>query len=304
VLANSSVARVTQKVSSADGAGHTVDALFWQELRAPAGKSPGFLFPGQSTFAARATPYSFGPFTPGPASIYVFADPSAPAGPGVGNPIGAITYSRPPLSADFISAAGARNAIFHMHYHDAIAASGPVTYDWSFADAASQSALAPLELRERDRMEPPTVTLTAPADRTRTHTAKIIVSGIASDNVGVSSVTVADKPVKLNGSRFSATVKLTAGRNPITVTATDAAGNATKVKVTVTYAPQCKVPKLAGKRLADAKRALNGANCKLGKVTEKRSDTIRAGRVISSNPSPGRTYGAGKRVNLNVSNGP
>ncbi len=60
--------------------------------------------------------------------------------------------------------------------------------------------------------------------------------------------------------------------------------------------PSCKVPKLAGKTLAKAKKALQAAGCKLGKVTRpkaKKGRKLPALVVKSSNPAAGsRTAGS------------
>jgi serine/threonine-protein kinase len=66
---------------------------------------------------------------------------------------------------------------------------------------------------------------------------------------------------------------------------------------------QCKVPALAGKTQAAAKKALKKANCTVGKVTKKSSPKLAKGKVISSSPKKGTTKKAGSKVKLTVSNG-
>ena len=71
--------------------------------------------------------------------------------------------------------------------------------------------------------------------------------------------------------------------------------------VTVNAAPAprppaaCVVPALKGKTLARAKTALTKANCRLGKVTRKRSRG-KPGRVIGQKPRAGTTRPAGSKV--------
>lgn len=144
------VARVTQTFSNANGKAHVLDLLFWQDEYSADNTAPGFRFPGQSAFASRAAPYSFTAFPSGPSSIFVIGDPNTT--PSLSNPIGAITYSRRPQSATFISPAGANAAVFLMHYHVKVPASGSVTFHWAFSDAASRGAEAQLERNERKRM--------------------------------------------------------------------------------------------------------------------------------------------------------
>jgi PASTA domain/Divergent InlB B-repeat domain len=65
----------------------------------------------------------------------------------------------------------------------------------------------------------------------------------------------------------------------------------------------CVVPKLRGKRLASARRALSKARCKPGTITRKYSKVVRRGRVISQRPKPGKHLPEGATVNLAVSKG-
>jgi beta-lactam-binding protein with PASTA domain len=66
--------------------------------------------------------------------------------------------------------------------------------------------------------------------------------------------------------------------------------------------PVCVVPKVKGKKLRAAKRALVRAHCRPGKVT-RRYSRIRRGRVISQRPRPGKHLKPGAKVRLVVSKG-
>jgi hypothetical protein len=66
---------------------------------------------------------------------------------------------------------------------------------------------------------------------------------------------------------------------------------------------RCVVPKLKGKRLRAAKRALANAHCKPGKITKAYSKVVKRGLVLSQRPKPGKHSPAGARVNLTVSKG-
>jgi hypothetical protein len=59
----------------------------------------------------------------------------------------------------------------------------------------------------------------------------------------------------------------------------------------------CTVPKLAGKKLKAAKKALLKAECKLGKVKGKKSSSA---KVKSQKPKPGTVLSAGSKVNVTV----
>jgi hypothetical protein len=237
LLPGGQVARVRQRVSDVDGHAHSIDALFAQSAIAPAqGESPGFEFGDQKSFATHAKPDTFSAFPPAPGSIVVLGSPAS--APAISNPVGTITFSRRPLSADFVNESGGQIATFLMHYADVVPARGSLVYDWSFSQAASTTALAPLERHERDRMARPTVSVKRPPNRSITHASSVTVSGFASDNVAVRALTVNGRRVRVasNGA-FSTSVGLRRGRNVIKATATDGAGNATTAKVTVHYRP-------------------------------------------------------------------
>ena len=65
----------------------------------------------------------------------------------------------------------------------------------------------------------------------------------------------------------------------------------------------CRVPKLAGKKLAAAKTALGQANCTLGSVKQAYSNKVKKGRVIKSSPAAGSVLAMGSAVNIVLSRG-
>jgi hypothetical protein len=82
----------------------------------------------------------------------------------------------------------------------------------------------------------PTLTVTAPADKSTVNTPTVKVTGKATDDVGVTLVVVNDVPVTLlPDGTFAATVTLAEGDNTIVVKAFDAAGNVATQTLTVTY---------------------------------------------------------------------
>lgn len=66
---------------------------------------------------------------------------------------------------------------------------------------------------------------------------------------------------------------------------------------------QCVVPKLKGRRLKAAKRAIKRANCQVGRVV-RRHARARRRRVIGQRPRAGSQHAAGSPVKLIVSRGP
>ena len=67
--------------------------------------------------------------------------------------------------------------------------------------------------------------------------------------------------------------------------------------------PRCLVPKVKGKKLTAAKRAIRNAHCAVGKLTKAYSAKVRKGRVISQKPRSGRKLAAGAKVKLTLSKG-
>src|SRR5262249_6411720 len=125
-----------------------------------------------------------------------------------------------------------------------------------------------------------------------------------SDNVAVTSLTVNGTPVGLaaDGS-FSAPVTLAPGQNTVTAVAKDGAGNASQAQTTVVYAPPaktCTVPNVRHKTLVVAKRAIVKATCRVGKVTAKKSRTVKPGRVISQSVKAARKVPVGTKISLAV----
>lgn len=65
----------------------------------------------------------------------------------------------------------------------------------------------------------------------------------------------------------------------------------------------CLVPKVEGRRLGAAKRAITKAHCRVGKIKRVYSTRVKSGRVISQKPQPRRKLSAGSAVKLTVSKG-
>ncbi|HUZ14575.1 MAG TPA: PASTA domain-containing protein [Gaiellaceae bacterium] len=65
----------------------------------------------------------------------------------------------------------------------------------------------------------------------------------------------------------------------------------------------CTVPKVIGKSLAAAKKAIRSAHCAVGKITRAQSTTIPAGRVVFERPKAKTHVDYGTKVSLVVSKG-
>jgi beta-lactam-binding protein with PASTA domain len=68
--------------------------------------------------------------------------------------------------------------------------------------------------------------------------------------------------------------------------------------------PRCVVPKVLGKTVAGATKALRRAHCRLGKVTRVPSIRSKIGKVLRQSPRAGRRLASGSKVSLAVGRGP
>lgn len=175
------------------------------------------------------------------------------------------------------------------------------TYTAGVTQADVEAAAKPVE----DAGAAPAVSITSPAGGSTVTSSPVTVSGKATDNVGVTSLTLNGTavPVGADGS-YSAPVTLTPGVNTITAIAKDGAGNTAQAAVQVTYkAPTatCTVPKVLKKSLTAAKKAITAAGCAVGKVKAvKATKKAKAGRVAGQSPAGGKVVPAGTKVNLKV----
>jgi hypothetical protein len=69
------------------------------------------------------------------------------------------------------------------------------------------------------------------------------------------------------------------------------------------FLKDCAVPKLVGKSLAKAKRALKAHDCSVGKISRAFSRHVKKGHVISQRPKPHKLLTHGAKVRLTVSKG-
>jgi uncharacterized repeat protein (TIGR01451 family) len=113
-----------------------------------------------------------------------------------------------------------------------------------------------------------------------------------------------------SGASASLTIKLQTGFGKVTNTATVTSlasdtNGANDSATAVSNIPRpCVVPKLRGKRLKKAKKALRKAHCKPGKVAHRFSRKVKKGRVIRGAKHRGSKLKTGSKVKLTVSKGP
>jgi hypothetical protein len=84
----------------------------------------------------------------------------------------------------------------------------------------------------------------------------------------------------------------------VDVSVTTLAGSSAKVRSDRFEYEACVVPKLKGKKLEAAKKALKKAGCKLGSVKGNK----KTGKVKTQNPAPGKVKNPGTKVNVKLAN--
>jgi len=84
---------------------------------------------------------------------------------------------------------------------------------------------------------------------------------------------------------------------PVDVTVTTLAGTSPAVKADRFFYEGCAVPKLKGKTLKQAKKALRRADCKLGRVKRGEGGP---GKVAKQNPKPGKAMKSGSKVSVTL----
>jgi hypothetical protein len=97
--------------------------------------------------------------------------------------------------------------------------------------------------------------------------------------------------------QITATVPPGTKVGPVDVTVTTLAGTSSTVRADKFFYRGCAVPRLKGKSLKAAKKALTRAECKLGKV--KRAGG-RAGVVLKQRPKPGKVLAPNAKVGVTV----
>jgi len=156
-----------------------------------------------------------------------------------------------------------------------------------------------------DVLPPPSIAGISPTGGLFANGTKVTISG---DNFEeVESVTFGGEPVNFVVDSES---KLTASAPPVSMPATvpvrvvTAAGTA-KAPANFKYegppdSRSCVVPRLRGKRLRAAKKALRRHGCGLGRVRKRRHATVKSGRVKRQRPRAGTVLRPGGKVRVTL----
>ncbi|MEA2292452.1 MAG: hypothetical protein QOE86_91 [Solirubrobacteraceae bacterium] len=287
---------IADRWSSTDGGSHTLHALYDNYQNGNTAQAPGesgFTIHGEGTVS------DLGSSAVG--TLYFQYDSSYPAG--IDNTQGAMTYTTAPNEAVWESPTE-----LLLDYERTIPATGSLAIDHHYASGFSREAVQGLASGVEDANGAPAVAITSPSSGAVVTSDAVTVVGSASDNVGVSSLTVNGIPTAVNGDgSWSQRVPLSPGANTITAVAKDASGNSSQAQVPVTYsppsAPSCTVPNVVGKGSAAAATAVGASGCTVGVTTSKPSKAAK-GTVVSQSRKAGGTLPAYFPLDLVVSSGP
>lgn len=118
------------------------------------------------------------------------------------------------------------------------------------------------------------------------------VRGVSFGAVPAASFTVVNEGLITAVAPASATV------GPVPVAVTTVAGTATSPQL-FSY-EGCVVPKLGGRRLKGAKKAIRTGGCLVGKVRKRKGAKAKTGKIVRQRPKPGQVLPPGGKVNVKL----
>lgn len=292
---------ITDLFTSTDSHRHSLD-LLWdnsQHFWGGFGSSTQveFEFPGQSSFAAHVAGDAVSLPATSPGTILVRMHDAADGDPATGQ--AAIVYDRPAAGAAF-PAVNNFNSEFTLHQTGTVPAGRSIRFRFAYAQDYRAAGVA---------------SLAQAASATFVDTIAVSRSGkgagkVTSSPAGIScgrtcshgyafgtAVILEAKPAK--GSVFAGWSGSCKGKRRCRLTTTD------DLSVRARFVPQpCVVPRLTGKSLSTARRALVTHGCRLGKISRAPSAAPETGDVISQKPRSGRHRKHGAKVSLVLGEGP
>lgn len=145
------VQTVTDTFTSDDGAAHTVNLLYEDDLNS---LTAAWELPGDSTFTPRSTGDIGAAVATAPGTAFVAADPSQ--APSLNNPVAALTFSVPYSSVQFNNNLWPNleeTALFN--FERAVPAGGSTSVTWSYATGSSTAEVAAEAATARADLTPP-----------------------------------------------------------------------------------------------------------------------------------------------------
>jgi len=149
-------------------------------------------------------------------------------------------------------------------------------------------------------LPPPQVTSVSPAAGSIKGGGSVTIAGV--NFASVSAVSFGGVPAQSftvdSEGQITATAPAAKVPGAVAVAVTTVAGVASGPQ---SYAyTACTVPKLKGKKLKGAKKAIKRAGCKVGKVTKRKGATAKAGKGSGQNPKPRTVLAPGAKIKLTL----
>lgn len=290
---------ITDVFTSTDGKPHAVD-LLWdngQHFYGATGDSSQieYEFPGHSGFSTHLTGDSLSlPSSPGTVLIRMHGAADGDTNTGQG----AIVYDRPATAAEFDFISNAFNE-FTLHQSVTVPAGGSTRLRFAFVqDYHAASVISLAQTATTAFLNILSVSQSGSGSGIVTSTPAGISCGMTCSHGYAYGTPVTLQAAPAKGSRFVGWSGACTGTNNCTVTTNDA----TAVTATFGLRP-CVVPRVKGKTLRAARRAITGAFCSVGIVRRVASSKVKKGHVISQRPKPRKRLKHGAKVNLVLSTG-
>lgn len=294
------VAWISDVFKSTDGKAHSLD-LLWdntQRFHGSSGDSTQieYAFPGHSGYSTHLTGDALALPLSAPGPILVRVHGAADGDTSTGQ--GALVYDRPVTAAAFTSVS-APGSDFTLHQTGTVPAGASTRFRFAYVQDYKAAAVASLVQTATAAFRDTIAVSKAGKGRGRvTSSPGGIACGKACDHGYGYGTSVALKAKAAKGSRFTRWSGACKGTRVCRMKLT---GDVTvRAKFVLR---RCVVPRLAGKALKAAKRALEKAFCSVGEVEHAASSMVREGRVVTQKPGRGKRVKQHTRVDLVVSTG-
>ncbi len=186
-----------------------------------------------------------------------------------------------------------------------IAAGG--TYDFIAPELPDGTTAAGTEFPEAvafnaDVQPPPGITAIGPTTGSISGGTSVVITG--HDFTGASAVKFGSTPASSftvsSDTQITVVAPPTAIPGAVDTSVTTAAGTTTASAADQFTYTACVVPKLKGKKVKAARKALTKADCKLGKVKKLKGATTKTGKVKKQSPKQGKVLAPGAKVSVKL----
>ena len=231
---------MTDTWRSTDNNAHTLslhyDQLLWARLPPQGAEQPvGLKLPWLGDFKTFTSDTAFPGPGPGMGTIFVRDNNNATDGDET-FPVGAVSFDVAPTDVRWLE-----NTNFFLRDETiAVPAGGTTVVRQDYVMGQTLAEVEAKATANVDRYSAPAVSISSPANGSSitgaASTKQVTVTGSASDNQGLASLTVNGASVPVTGGTFSVPATLALGSNTLTAVATDHVGLTATAAATVTYA--------------------------------------------------------------------